>query len=44
MMDVTPVSWIFMYQYNGLLTRGQILRSMEEFSEKVLPEFGEMGG
>ena len=43
MMDVTPVSWIFMYQYNGLLTRGQILRSMEEFSEKVLPEFGVVG-
>ena len=40
MMDVTPVSWIFMWQYNGLLTQGQILRSMEDFSEKVLPEFG----
>ena len=43
MLDVTPVSWIFMWQYNGLLSRGQILRSMEDFSEKVLPEFGVVG-
>ena len=44
MLDVTPVSWIFMWQYNGLLPRSQILRSMEDFAEKVLPEFGGLGG
>ena len=43
-LDVTPVSWIFMWQYNGLLSRGQILRSMEDFADKVLPEFGGLGG
>ena len=40
-LDVTPVSWIFMWQ---LLSRGQILRSMEDFADKVLPEFGGVGG
>ena len=44
MLDVTPVSWIFMWQYNGLLSRSQILRSMEDFADKVLPEFGGLGG
>ena len=39
-LDVTPVSWVFMWQYNGLLSRGQILRSMEDFAVEVLPEFG----
>ena len=43
MLDVTPVSWIFMWQYNGLLSQGQILRTIEDFSEKVLPEFGGLG-
>ena len=33
-----------MWQYNGLLSRGQILRSMEDFADKVLPEFGGLGG
>ena len=28
----------------GLLSRGQILRSMEDFADKVLPEFGGLGG
>ena len=39
-LDVTPVSWVFMWQYNGLLTHGQILRSMADFADEVLPEFG----
>ena len=42
-LDVTPVSWVFMWQYNGLLSRGLILRSMEDFADKVLPEFGGLG-
>ena len=29
-LDVTPVSWVFMWQFNGFLSRGQILRSMED--------------
>ena len=29
-LDVTPVSWAFMWRYNGFLSRGQILRSMED--------------
>ena len=43
MLDITPVNWIFMWQYNGLLSQGQILRTIEDFSEKVLPEFGGLG-
>ena len=43
MLDITPVSWVFMWQYNGLLSRAQILRTIEDFSEKVLPEFGGLG-
>ena len=41
--DVTPVSWVFMWRYNGLLSRGQILRSMADFAVEVLPEFGGLG-
>ena len=43
-LDVMPVSWAFMWRYNGLLSREQILRSMEDFADKVLPEFGGLGG
>ena len=43
-LDVTPVSWAFMWQCNGLLNRGQILRSMGDFADEVLPEFGGLGG
>ena len=43
MLDTTPVSWVFMWQYNGLLSQGQILRTIEDFSEKVLPDFGGLG-
>ena len=42
-LDVTPVSWVFMWQCNGLLSTSQILRSMEDFADKVLPEFGGLG-
>ena len=40
MLDITPVSWIFMWQYNGLMTQPSILRNIEDFAEKILPEFG----
>ena len=40
MLEITPVSWIFMWQYNGLMTRSGILRTIEDFAQQVLPEFG----
>ena len=43
-LDVTPVSWVFMWQYNGFLTQGQILKGMADLADEVLPEFGRLGG
>ena len=43
-LDVTPVSWVFMWRYNGFLTQGQILKGMADLADEVLPEFGRLGG
>ena len=43
-LGVTPVSWAFMWQFNGFLTQGQILKGMADLADEVLPEFGRLGG
>ena len=33
-----------MWQFNGFLTQGQILKGMADLADEVLPEFGGLGG
>ena len=33
-----PVSWLFAWTYNGLVPHDRLMRSIESFSTKVLPE------
>jgi alkanesulfonate monooxygenase SsuD/methylene tetrahydromethanopterin reductase-like flavin-dependent oxidoreductase (luciferase family) len=37
LMSDTPVRWLFAWTYNGLTPHAKIMRSLELFSEKVLP-------
>jgi len=35
----TPVKWLFAWTYNGLMPHDKIMRSLELFKSKVLPNF-----
>ena len=37
----TPVRWLFAWTYNGLIPHDKLMRSLELFSTKVLPRFGD---
>jgi alkanesulfonate monooxygenase SsuD/methylene tetrahydromethanopterin reductase-like flavin-dependent oxidoreductase (luciferase family) len=37
MLAVTPVQWLFAWQYNGLVPHARLMRSLELFATKVLP-------
>ncbi|MEE9277396.1 MAG: hypothetical protein V3V06_03195, partial [Dehalococcoidia bacterium] len=39
LLELTPVRWIFAWQYNGLVAHDKLLRSIELFVTKVLPRF-----
>ena len=39
MLARTPVSWLFAWQYNGLIPHTKLMRSLELFATKVLPRF-----
>jgi alkanesulfonate monooxygenase SsuD/methylene tetrahydromethanopterin reductase-like flavin-dependent oxidoreductase (luciferase family) len=39
MLALTPVRWIFAWQYNGLVPNPAILRSLELFQTEVMPRF-----
>jgi hypothetical protein len=37
MRRVSPVSWLFAWQYNGLIPHAALMRSLELFASEVLP-------
>ncbi len=37
----TPVRWLFAWTHNGLVPHDKIMRSLELFSTKVIPRFGD---
>ena len=39
MREITPVQWLFAWQYNGLIPNAKLQRSLELFATEVLPAF-----
>ncbi len=37
--EITPVQWLFAWQYNGLIPNAKLQRSLELFATEVLPAF-----
>ena len=39
MREITPVQWLFAWQYNGLIPNAKLQRSLDLFATEVLPTF-----